>query len=138
LYTIKEENFSLELEPFVDTGDLIRRKTEMLRVRVKSYRFYAETEFRANASLLAEFAEELNRLYESLDGETELKGDGCNRLKFKAMHGGHIFISGTLSMNENGQSYEMTFYHSIDQTFFRDFAKTLYRDHVAHTRESET
>ena len=83
---------------------------------------------------------ELNRLYETLDGETELKemGGGCNRLKFKAMHGGHIFISGTLSMNENGQSYEMTFYHSIDQTFFRDFANALYRDHVAHTRECET
>ena len=128
MYTIKKESFTLELEPFVDFGDLYKRKTEMQRIKVKSYRFYAETEFPADTPSLAEFAEQLNRLYETLDGEAELKStsDGYNRLKFEALHRGQILISGTLSMRENGQSYEMTFYNSIDQTVFRDFAKLLY------------
>ena len=104
----------------------------MLRIKVKSHRFYAETEFRADASLLAEFAEELNRLFETLDGEAELEGVGYNRLKFKAMHGGHIFVSGTLSMNENGQSHEMTFSNSIDQTYLQGFAKKLFADYCGN------
>lgn len=134
MYTIKKENITLELEPFTHISDLIKRKTEMLRIKVRSYRFYAEAEFPANASLLAEFAEALNRLYETLDGKAELEGMGSayNCLSFSALHTGVIRISGTLSMHENNLSHEMTFSYSVDQTFFRDFAKALYKDYAAH------
>ena len=126
MYKIDTNVFSLFFEPYIDHGAFGDKNIERLRVRVTSYGFSAEATMNVDKKWLADFAKELNVLYENLEGGAGLEEyRGHSRIQFSFLNGGHVHIMGTLY---DSHEQELNFSNSIDQTELRKFAKSLYHD----------
>ena len=73
MYKIDTNAFSLLFEPYTDRGAFGDKNIERLRIRVTSYGFSADATMNVDKKWLADFAKELNVLYENLEGGAELE-----------------------------------------------------------------
>ena len=119
----------MQFEPYIDYGAFLDKKDERLRVKVSSHGFSAETTMNVDKKWLADFAKDLNMIYENLDGGAELEEyRGHSRITFSFMTGGHILVMGTLIKKQDSHVQELNFSNTIDQTDLREFVKSLYYD----------
>jgi len=77
---------------------------------------------------LADFAVQLNKLYETLNGSAILEepGSALCFIEFIARTGGHIKVRGYI---HNNHTQELTFENEFDQTYLKNFAEALFADY---------
>ena len=131
MYRIETDTFILELIPEIYLQDFAYPVNVTLGVKVSSYGYSAETFMDVGVQDIAEFAVQLNNLYETLEGEAKLEEPYSvhNYIVFIAEPNGHIKVTGQLN-NKNvfGYTQEINFENEIDQTFLRSFIDQLFTD----------
>jgi len=77
---------------------------------------------------LADFAVQLNKLYETLNGSASLEepGSALGFISFAATTGGHIKVWGYIHYKH---TQELTFENEFDQTYLKNFAEALFADY---------
>jgi len=131
MYKIEADEFMLRLKPIVHKEDLREVVNTSLMIDVSSYDFSAKTMLDIDVRDLAEFAMQINGLYERLSGSARLTVpyvDECY-IEFSADKVGHIRVSGCLDNgNRFGFTQRLQFQNEIDQTILKKFANDLYAD----------
>ena len=131
MYRIETDTFILEFSPEIHLQDFAYPVNVTLGVKVSSYGYSAETFMDVRVQDIAEFAVQLNNLYETLEGEAKLEEPYSvhNYIVFIAEPNGHIKVIGQLN-NKNvfGYTQEINFENEIDQTFLRSFIDQLFTD----------
>lgn len=130
MYRIESDTFILELSPVIYEEDLAYPVNVTLGVKVTSYGYSVETSMDVGAKEIAEFAYQLNDLYESLTGDAKLDEtyNKYNFIEFVSETGGHISVVGRLDNCVLGHSHKLYFENEIDQTYLREFASQLLKD----------
>ena len=138
MYKLKTESFVLELEPKVYQSDLSYSVNTSLNVKVVSYGFSAESIIDIDVREFADFAVQLNELYETLGGSARLEEPyGLHSyIEFTGGDRGYIKVKGNISAcNAYGYVQEITFQNEIEQTYLISFAKTLFADYKKYTEK---
>ena len=128
MYRIETNTFLLEFIPEIHEQDFAYPVNTDLAVKVSSYGYSADTFMEVGVQWIAEFAIQLKKLYESLNGAARLEEpyNVNNYIEFIAETGGHIRVRGCLNnKNAFGYTQEITFENEIDQTYLRDFVNRL-------------
>ncbi len=125
---LESESFSLSLDFQVFESDISYPSNTILTVSVSSAGFSASTTMDIDIKDIPTFCNELQNIYNSLNGEAKIQESYGNRqyIQFSGDKKGHIWVSGIL--NSNGASgfwQELKFKNCIDQTFLPGFLKKL-------------
>ena len=125
---LESDSFRLSLDFQVFESDVSYSSNTTLSVSVTSAGFSAFTTMDIDIKDIPTFCNELQNIYNSLNGEAMIQEPYGNRqyIRFSGDRKGHILVSGTL--NSNGASgfwQELKFENCIDQTFLPDFLKKL-------------
>ena len=130
MYRIESDTFKLELLPEINEQDLAYPVNVTLGVKVTSYGYSVETTLDVGAKDIAEFAYQLNDLYETLTGEAKLDEpyNKYNFIEFVSETGGHISVVGRLDSCVFANKHEFYFENEIDQTYLKEFASSLLSD----------
>ena len=132
MYRLESDHFALELAPWTYQEDFPYPLNNSLRVKVSSYGFSADSFIDADELHLTQFAVELHRLYETLQGSARLEDlyGARSFVEIIARSRGHIRITGRINNHEaHGFEQELTFDNEIDQSYLRDFAEALFADY---------
>ena len=120
-HIITTDNFFLKISADIDENDIDNPVNTILTVEVVSCGFSAKAEFETDASKLAEFSENLQSLYNTLEGSASIcETYGYKRyISFSADKRGIITVRGFLcdEMRKN----ELKFENSFDQTYLNSF-----------------
>ncbi|MBR1530306.1 MAG: hypothetical protein IJ642_13560 [Oscillospiraceae bacterium] len=126
-YELTADSFSLALNTIVFESDIEYPNNTILEVTVESGGFRACTTMDIDIKEFRVFISEINRLYETLQGDTMIKEPyGSQKIQFSADKKGHILVSGFLHNNfRNGNHQSLEFENSFDQTFLKAFVMAL-------------
>lgn len=120
-HILKTDNFFLKISADIDKNDIDNPVNTILTVEVVSCGFSAKAEFETDVSKLAEFSENLQSLYDTLEGSASIcETYGYKRyVSFSADKRGIITACGFLcdEMRKN----ELKFENSFDQTYLNSF-----------------
>lgn len=127
-HILKTKSFTLTLIPQIFEEDINYPVNTTLEVSVQSSGFSGAASMDVDAKSLANFAEDLSRIYGTLSGEARIEepygvhmylsfiGDGC----------GHITVSGQLQSEDSwGNRQVLEFENQLDQTYLREFCNSL-------------
>ncbi|MCI8332466.1 MAG: hypothetical protein HFE78_06540 [Clostridiales bacterium] len=141
MYRLETENFLLELDAKVYQDDLIFPVNANLNIKVFSYGFSAESVMDIDTLRLADFAVQIHKLYETLNGSARLEepyGFHCY-IEFTACGGGHIKITGNIHSGKGyGSEQELAFENEIDQTYLKSFSKELLADYAKYAERQRS
>lgn len=132
MYRLDAGDFSLELIPRVHQEEVPYPERNGLRVKISSRGFCADAIMDVDEVQLANFAVQLNRLYETLKGSVRLEESYSVHcfIEFTAKTGGHIGVKGYICNKQGiGHAHEMSFENELDQTYLRNFAKAFFADY---------
>jgi hypothetical protein len=126
-YNIKTENFLLELELEIFESDIsVSPSNTILKLGVKSFGFSGDAEFDINIKDFVVFVENLQKIYNSLNGNAKLEEVyGTQYINFSADGKGHIFVTGFISQIILDYNQELKFSNEIDQTVLKEFVDKL-------------
>ena len=124
-HIIKTDNFFLKISADIDDSDIDNPVNTILTVEVISCGFSAKAEFETDEKKLSEFSENLNSLYNTLDGSASIcETYGYKRyVSFSANKRGIITACGFLC--DEMRNNELKFENSFDQTYLESFASGL-------------
>lgn len=128
--TLQAAEFTLSLEPFFFSEDAGAPVDTILRIRVWSSGFAAESSMDVGMGALSRLADSLEQLYRALAGEAVLEEPyGAHQyIRFSAQRGGHLLVQGYLSRSVPGlPEQELRFANRLDQTYLRPFLLALHR-----------
>ena len=128
LIFLESENFRLSFDFKVFETDISSPSNTILSVFVSSAGFSASTTMDIDIKDISTFCNELQNIYNSLNGEAKIQEPYGNRqcILFSGDKKGHILVSGTLSSNGANEFWqELKFENCIDQTVLPDFLKKL-------------
>lgn len=132
MYRLKTEHFFLEFNPELHQDDFSYAVNTSLSIKVISYGFSAKSIIDIDVRELANFAVQLNGLYETLEGSARLEElyGVHSYIEFMACGRGHIAVKGNIH-NGNAYGYEqkLSFENEIEQTCLKSFAKGLYANY---------
>ena len=134
MYSIKTENFLLELNPELNEEDIPYPINTNLYVTVSSSGFSVkEAVMEIDVKDLAEFARTLHEVYETLSGAAELREPygAQGFIRMTADRSGRVITNGKLSSSDaDGHSQTLLFQNEFDQTYLKNFAKKLFADYT--------
>lgn len=125
---LESENFSLSLDFQVFESDISYPSNTILSISVSSAGFSASTTMDIDVKDMPFFCNELQKVYDYLEGETKIQEPYGSRqyIGFSGDGKGHIHVCGTLNSNgANGFWQELKFENCIDQTFLPQFLRKL-------------
>ena len=128
MFTLHTEDFRLELSLQVFEADISYPENAILRIKVVSDGFSADTTMDIDGKAFAAFAKDLLRLYRTLSGTARLEEPYGTQdyLEFEAAARGGVLVRGSLhSGGRGGYRQALSFENGFDQTFLRDFAREL-------------
>lgn len=129
-YCLMGESFCLTLELQVFESDIRCPSNTLMTVTVESCGFRGASMFDIDVKQFGHFAQELEQIYQTLSGKTEIREPFGYRqfLSFEGNGWGHICIKGEMKSDLHAMSHRLTFENMVDQTFLRDFAAELKAD----------
>lgn len=129
-YCLMGESFCLTLELQVFGSDIRCPSNTLMTVTVESNGFRGNCVFDIDVKEFGRFARELERIYQTLRGKTEIREPfGYQQfLSFEGNGRGQIFIEGDMRSDLHAMSHRLTFENVVDQTCLRDFAAELKAD----------
>ena len=125
---LESESFSLSLDFLVFESDVSYPSNTILTVSVSSAGFSASTTMDIDIKDMPTFCNDLQKVYDSLNGEAKIQEPYGNRqyILFSGDKKGHILVSGMLNSNgANGFWQELKFENCIDQTFLPQFLRKM-------------
>lgn len=122
-FEIVTPDFKLELCPKVYEGP--SPYNIILNAKVVSKSFSVTTEIDTGTLQFGEFTDQLIRMYNSLSGTAELKGNDHQNIVFEATRTGHIKIKGRLGRFIQNEDYKLDFSVEVDQSDLRKSVKSL-------------
>ena len=127
MYTIKAENFILTLRPVANS----------VMIDVWSKGFSAESCFDTEEALIADFASQLNEMYQKLEGSAIIQDlyETDSYIEFIAQKRGHIAVRGQITCTRDRHTQQLTFENEIEQTYFRDFVTALTADYAKYAEQ---
>lgn len=122
-HILMDENFALKITPKVFEADIIYPSNTIMEVEIKSNSYSVRTTMDVDAKKLAEFADSLCEIYESLIGEARIE-EPYGKQMFISFTGdgkGHIGIEGYLA----DDCFSLEFSDSTNQTYLKEFCYGL-------------
>ena len=117
MYTIKTEDFNLQLTPGADS----------LMVDVRCDGFSGHACFDMEDFLIADFILQIKEMYENLEGSAKLQDlyetDGF--IEFSAQKFGHILVRGKLVRMRQKLTQQIQFEYELDQSYLKEFVMAL-------------
>ena len=103
-------------------------------IDVRSEGFSAESCFDTEDALLADFAAQLNEMYQKLEGSAFIQDlyETDSYIEFIAQKRGHITVRGQITWSRNRHTQQLTFENEIEQTYLRDFVSALTADYAKY------
>ena len=135
-YCLMGESFCLTLELQVFGSDIRCPSNTLMTVTVESNGFRGNCVFDIDVKQLGHFAQELEQIYQTLSGKTEIREPFGYRqfLSFEGNGWGHICIKGEMKSDLHAMSHRLMFENTVDQTCLRDFAAELKTDFEGYTK----
>lgn len=129
-YHLSGESFLLTLELKVFESDIRYPSNTLMTVAVESCGFKGTSVFDIDVKQFGRFARELEQIYQTLCGKTEIREPFGYR-QFLAFEGnglGHFFIEGDMKSDLYAMAHRLTFENMVDQTCLQEFAAELRAD----------
>lgn len=129
-YHLSGESFLLTLELKVFESDIRCPSNTLMTVTVESCGFKGSSIFDIDVKEFGRFARELEQIYQTLRGKTEIREPFGYR-QFLAFEGdglGHIVVVGEMKSDPHTMSHRLIFENVVDQTLLREFAAELKAD----------
>ena len=125
-YTLESNNFCLHLSLNVFENDIKYPSNTIMTVAVTSDSFSAKADMDIDIKEFAEFASQLQVVYDTLSGEATIKEPfGYQKyISFHADKTGHITVKGFLC--DDMKNNELHFENSFDQTYLKKFSQKLF------------
>lgn len=135
-YHLTGESFLLTLELKVFESDVRCPSNTLMTVTVESSGFRGTCVFDIDVKEFGRFARELERIYQTLRGKTEIREPFGYRqfLSFEGNGRGQISIEGDMRSDLHAMSHRLMFENTVDQTCLRDFAAELKTDFEGYTK----
>lgn len=126
-YKLHTDSFSIILKTTVFETDIEYPENTILEVCLKSDDFSACTTMDIDIKEFNIFISQINNLYETLEGSTQIKESYGNQfIEFSVDKKGTILVSGFLHNNyKNGNYQSLQFENSFDQTYLMKFVNSL-------------
>ena len=138
IHILETENFTVCIEPQIFEADKALSTNTLLRIKVESDGFAADTTMDVDIKDLAKFGKDLHNIYESLQGEARLEEPYGQHmyLSFVGNGRGHIAIKGNLHKGSRiGSEQELSFGNDIDQTCLKQFCDDLIRAYDKYLKD---
>ena len=106
-------------------------------INVWSEGFSAESCFDTEDVLIADFASQLNEMYQKLDGSAIIQDlyETDSYIEFIAQKCGHITVRGQIIWSRNRHTQQLTFENEVEQTYLRDFVSALTADYAKNAEQ---
>lgn len=122
-HTLQSDNFTLKITPKIFEPDIMYPSNTIMAVEIISTCYFCKASMDIDVKKLAEFADSLCEIYESLIGEARIE-EPYGKQMFISFTGdgkGHIAIEGYLTDN----CFSLEFSDSTDQTYLKEFCYGL-------------